>query len=100
VPVSEDKARLRAAELIDHTREHRGRVHRFAGRVFVLTTNPELAEWLMRHGARAFTAQGAHDTAGGYLTATDGPREWDLNLSTVPLLDDEPNAALWEAAAP
>lgn len=98
--VSEDKARLRAAELIEHTREHEGRVHRFAGRVFVLTSNAELAEWLMRHGAKAFTAQGALSTAGGYLRAADGKREWDLNLSTVPLLDDEPNEALWEAAAP
>lgn len=94
---SEVKARLRAAELIEHTREHSGRVHRFAGRVFVITNNAELAEWLMKHGATAYTGTGARGDS--YLRAPDGVREWDLSLNTVPLLDDDPEA-LWEAAAP
>lgn len=96
-----DKARLRAAELIEHTREHSGRVHRFAGQVFVLTNNAELAEWLLKNGAKASPGTGTGKTSADYyLRATDGEREWDLSLSTVPLLDDEPAEALWEAAAP
>lgn len=99
MPASKVKARLRAAELIEHTREHSGRIHRFAGRVFVLTNNAELAEWLMKHGAEVSPGVGK-SSSGYYLRASDGEREWDLSLSTVPLLDDEPAEALWEAAAP
>jgi hypothetical protein len=99
VPASEDKARLRAVELIEHTREHGGRVHRFGSGVFALTNDPKLVEWLVGHGAKPFTAPGVTKLDGGYLRASDGSREWDLNLSTIPLLDEEPEA-LWEAAAP
>jgi hypothetical protein len=99
VPPSGNKARLRAVELIEHTREHGGRVHRFGGGVFVLTSEPKLVEWLTKLGAKPLTAPGLTNVEGGYLRAPDGKREWDLNLSTIPLLDEEPEA-LWEAAAP
>ena len=93
MPASEDKARLRAVELVEHVREHGGRVHRYGGGAFAIVSDQSLAKWLTDHGAKANVSEL------GYLRASDGSREWDLNLSTIPLLDKEPDA-LWEAAAP
>jgi hypothetical protein len=93
VRASEDKARLRAVELVEHVREHGGRVYRYGEGAFAIVTDRSLVTWLTDHGAKVNVSEL------GYLRAADGQREWDVNLSTVPLLDEEPEA-LWEAAAP
>lgn len=88
------KPRLRAHELVEHVREHGGRVYRYSGGAFAIVNDRSLVKWLTDRGAKVNVSGEL-----GYLRASDGPREWDVNLSTVPLLDEEPEA-LWEAAAP
>lgn len=95
-------SRLPTAEgLLARIREHNGRVYRMhePPRVFCLTSDARLAEWLARRGARPFVPPnydpGSDTALGSYERARGGTREWDLHLHTVPLA--EGSQSLWEA---
>jgi hypothetical protein len=89
-----------AAELLAEIRERGGRVYRFrVERVFCLTDDPALVEWLLGLGARGFTAVGdnplARELPGAYYRSNRERKiEYDLWLDPIPVEDD-----LWEAAA-
>jgi hypothetical protein len=100
---------MSAVEVIAHIREHGGRVFRYLEppKVFALTTDAELATWLMERKGRPHVPVGMGvDHEGSYLRAKGGTREWDYWLTPIPVKDpprndDEPwnRDAIWEAAA-
>src|SRR5215471_8450521 len=75
-----------------------GLIHRKGGRVyrmreilvFCLTTDPELAQWLIELGGKPYLPAGmtpAH-AHGGYLRARGGLTEWDIYIHTIPVKGD------------
>src|SRR5262245_35697636 len=94
VPSPADVPTMTAVELVEKIRAEDGRVLRMkvAPSVFVLTSNPELAAWLAKKGAK--TAH--HCPQNGYPRARDGKREWDLWITGFPVLGEQ---TIWDAAA-
>lgn len=92
-----------AAALLRFIREQGGRVFRYVEppQVFVLTTDPKLAQWIVKRGGKPFVPVGMdirHD--GSYLRAKGGVREWDIRINMIPVTEiDEPGHAAWKAAA-
>ena len=90
-----------AERLLETIRSKGGRVHRMpAGNVFVLTTDRELADWLIHLGGKPHTAPGLDNPENGYLRAREGPREWDIYIHTIPVSDphDIGRSPIWKAA--
>src|SRR5215470_13032538 len=88
-----------AAELLAEIRARGGRVYRMrAERVFCLTDDPTLADWLYSQGAKAYAPVNSEqiicEAPGGFWRARDGKVEYDLWLNTIPV-----EGSLWEAAA-
>ena len=101
-------ATMTAAELLAYVHAHGGRSFRYrrlsvgagpeikAPIVFVLTTDDTLAKWLRKHGAKP----GGDGTERSYYRARDAKqREWDLVISGCTVSDEDPEWAIWEAAA-
>jgi hypothetical protein len=88
-----------AAELLAEIRGRGGRVYRMRSlRVFCLTDDPELAEWLTARGGKGYVPNGADrrfvDGAFQRARASLGGKiEYDLWIHTIPVEGD-----LWEAA--
>lgn len=104
VPSPADAPTMSAAELIAHIREEGGRVFRFCApstRVFALTTDRELSQWLVKRGGKPFVPVGMGvDVDGGYMRAAGGKREWDIAIQTMPVTDVvEVGHPVWSAAA-
>lgn len=97
--------RLSARELLDEIHTRGGRTFRYrkisqsadakAPIVFVLTTDPTLVEWMRERGAKPSADSHGRD----YLRARGGTREWDLVISSMLVSDENPEHAIWEAAA-
>jgi len=70
-------------------------------KVFVLTTDPELAAWLVKRGGWPFVPTGWNlPSDGSYMTAPDGVCEWDIVITPIPVTDmAEVGHAIWKAAA-
>ena len=89
-----------AAELLAEIHERGGRVFRMSepDKVFCLTTDVGLAEWLVKLGARPFAPANADQTLnfmpGAYKRAKNGTVEFDIYVHTIPT-----EGSLWEAAA-
>lgn len=93
-------AEFTASEFLDQVREREGRVHRMrAVGVFVLTNNPDTAQWLLDLGGSPYKPNGSipgyAGPMGGYLRAKGGMPEWDIYIHTIPVDGDE---TIWEAA--
>jgi len=79
-----------ARALLREIQRRGGRIYRLPlNSVFVLTTDPELAEWLRDLGARSFTPAGMDvGVDGGYWRAA-GIREWDFYVHTIPVRGEQ-----------
>jgi len=85
-----------AAELLAEIRARGGRVYRMrAERVFCLTDDPALADWLYSQGAKVFAPvngeQLVSQAPGGFWRSREKV-EYDLWVHTIPVDGD-----LWEA---
>ena len=97
-----EPAQYTADELVAVIRERGGRIYRMREIVvFCLTTDPEVARWLLNLGGSSFLPH--HATAanapvpGGYLRSPEGPYEWDIFIHVIPVLGEK---RVWEAAGP
>lgn len=89
---------MSAKSLLARIERAGGRVYRMPEvAVFVLTSDRELAHWLVKMGGKPYVSQGADpaDEAGSYLRARRGPREWDIYIHTIPVSG---SLSIWEAA--
>lgn len=82
--------RYTARELLREIQRRGGRVYRsMHTTVFCLTNDPEVAQWLLDLGGKAYRPQGfAAGPDGGYQRAP-GLREWDIYVHTIPVKGDE-----------
>jgi hypothetical protein len=89
---------MSAGSLITRIREKGGRVYRTANRVFVLTDDRDLANWLVKLGGKPYVPQGADPKAepGSYQRARGGPTEWDIVIDPIPVTGE---TSIWEALA-
>ena len=102
VPSPADTPDFDAEGLLTEIEQLGGRIFRYteAPRVFVLTQDEQLAQWLFLLGGKAFLP--AHLTPGdlapkGATTRVKGgPWEWDIEIGIIPVSGD---VTLWEAAA-
>ena len=96
VPSPADVPTHTARELVAEIRSRGGRVLRMKQppSTFVLTNDPELAEWLERKGATHHVARGLNN--GGYKRCAGGLDEWDLWIHSIPLVGEE---TVWETAS-
>lgn len=91
-----------AAEIVERIRVCGGSVHRMMEppRVFCLTQDQGVVDWLMRLGARTHVPvhyrAGEETPKGAYKRDRGGPWEWDIWLHALPVQDEE---TMWEAAA-
>jgi muconolactone delta-isomerase len=100
VPSPADEPELTARQLLRRIRRKGGRVYRMREYgVFVLTDSPDLASWLMKLGARAYSPQNAtpmpNVPLGSYRRAPGGKIEWDLYIHAIPVAGEQ---TVWEAA--
>ncbi|HSV08557.1 MAG TPA: hypothetical protein VLI07_18720 [Candidatus Binatus sp.] len=92
---------MTAAQLLRRIRHLNGRIYRLQDghAVFVLTNDPDLAEWLLALGGTTFTSSAAIPAPdrppGGYRRAKDTPAEWDIYIHLIPVRG--PNT-IYEAA--
>jgi hypothetical protein len=94
------EAEYTADELIAEIAERGGRIYRMrAVLAFCITSDPELAEWLVKLGACGYLPVGAERTldvpVGAYRRARGGAIEWDLYIHTIPVRGEK---TIWEAA--
>lgn len=99
VPSPADVPTLTARQLLARIRKAGGRVHRMRSYgVFVLTSDEQLAKWLVGLGGKRYTPLNADPTtpAGSYKRAADGRLEWDVYIHMIPVVGE---TTIWEAAA-
>jgi hypothetical protein len=101
VPSPADPAPQTAEEFLAEVSEQDGRIFRMQEppRVFIVTTNGDLAARLLRRGAKSFLPQHLDpiDLAprSSYRrTKVSGVEEWDIEIAMVPGIE----GSLWEAA--
>jgi len=95
VPSPADAPRLTARELLREIHRRGGRVYRMPiTAVFCLTTDPELAGWLIELGGSPYAPRGYgmhpnHD--GSYFRdgRTRKVKEWDIYIHRIPVKGDE-----------
>lgn len=96
-------AAMSATQLLRRVRRLEGHVHRMRDErtVFVITRNPDLAEWLLELGATCYSNPSAvmpspEPPLGGYIAdRVTGATEWDILIHNIPVLGSE---TLWQAA--
>ena len=89
---------MTARQLLARIRRQGGRVYRMREvGVFVLTSDEQLALWLIGLGGKRYTPVNLDPTtpAGSYKRARDGRLEWDVYVHTIPVLGEK---TIWEAA--
>jgi hypothetical protein len=85
---------LTAEQLVAKVKENGGRIYRMRQvRVFVLTSDVALAEWLIGLGGKGYTPSGSKHPPGAYMRTRQGPVEYDVWVHTIPLS----GPTLWEA---
>jgi hypothetical protein len=91
-----------ADELLAEIRDRGGRVYRMQSeRVFCLTDNAELAEWLLAQGGRPYSprnigrALAEHPPGAYYRAGRGGTIEYDCWIDPIPVSGE----SLWEALA-
>jgi hypothetical protein len=90
---------MTARQLLNRIRRMGGRIYRMQlVAVFVLTTDEELAVWLIKLGGKRYVPSSADPTtpAGAYRRAEGGALEWDVYIHTIPVLGE---TTIHEAAA-
>jgi len=86
-------AALTAEQLVSKVKERGGRIYRMRQvRVFVLTGDVALAEWLLGLGGKGYTPTGSQHPPGAYMRTGQGPVEYDVWVHTIPLS----GPTLWE----
>jgi hypothetical protein len=100
VPSPDDKPPPSADELLDRIEAEDGRVFRMReAAVFVLTSNPALAQWLISIGGSPYLPRNMYPTddavRGAYRDAKDGPLKWDIYVHRIEVTGEE---GVWEAA--
>lgn len=100
VPSPADAALPTAAEFLDRIKAMDGKVFRMREHhVFVITQNPELAEWLLGLKGLPYRPVGAKPSwdfpLGAYRRSREGPPEWDIYVHMLPVSGEE---TIWEAA--
>jgi len=99
IPSPADAPAMTARQLLGRIRKAHGRVFRMRmASVFVLTSDEQLALWLIKLGGKRYTPINADPTtpAGSYRRAPDGGIEWDIYIHMIPVIGD---TTIWEAAA-
>lgn len=98
VPSPADAPTMTAEQLLRRVRLRGGRIFRMAEfSVFVLTTDKELALWLLKLGGKRYTPAGADPSTpdGSYRLSAEGRLEWDVYVHAIPVLGEQ---TVWEAA--
>lgn len=83
-----DTPQFTARQLVQRIRQQGGRLYRMPEIcVFCLTTNRELANWLIEIGGKPFLPAGFTPAMGfgGYKRARGGVTEWDIYIHTIPV---------------
>jgi len=99
VPSPADVPAFTARQLLNRIRRGGGRIYRMRmASVFVLTTNEQMALWLIKLGGKRYTPINADPStpAGSYKRTPDGQIEWDVYIHMIPVFGD---TTIWEAAA-
>src|SRR5262245_22329392 len=92
VPSPADAPSMTARPLLARIRRGGGRVFRMRMHsVFVLTTDEQLALWLISLGGKRYTPVNADPStpAGSYKRAADGRLEWDIYIHTIKVLGEK-----------
>jgi len=100
VPSPADVALPTAAELLAEIRAREGRIFRMREHhVFVITNNPDTAQWLLGMGGLPYRPVGQNPSwdypLGAYRRSREGPPEWDIYVHIVPVSGPQ---TIWEAA--